>query len=222
MGENTSQKKPVTGFYRQPDRFPFAACEWSDGKIETSSARQYSLVQRCQFTGRYMWYDEFDAAKGLPGDFFSLRRLDFNELYEAFKEFEENGALAPDKRLMLLWEMVHTYNDMYARDCNAPQPSRKEFVRFVDVVLEMQKYGRNDVPLSIKAELFREIGMFSRCISLYEGLPVYGDEDEKEIVDEVKFRAMRGDSAPFVIEQMKYYQSHVRRDTRRCVGRFFD
>ena len=220
MEENRTQD-PISGFYRKTDRFPNADCEWSDGKIETSYERQYSLVQRCQFTGRYMWYDEFDDTKSMAGDFFSLRRLDFNELYDAFRQFEDENSLAPEKRLMLLWEMVHTYNDMYGRKSDAPLPSRKEFVRFVDVVLEMQKYGRHDVPLSIKAELFREIGMFSKCISLYDGLAVYGDDDEKEIVDEVKFRAMHGDSALFVIEDMRYYQSHLRRRTRRCVGRFF-
>jgi hypothetical protein len=63
--------------------------------------------------------------------------------------------------------------------------------------------------------------MFSKCISLYDELAVYGDDDEKEIVDEVKFRAMHGDSALFVIEDMRYYQSHLRLRTRRCVGRFF-
>ena len=104
---------PISGFYRKTDRFPNADCEWSDGKIETSYERQYSLVQRCQFTGRYMWYDEFDDTKSMTGDFFSLRRLDFNELYDAFRQFEDENSLAPEKRLMLLWEMVHTYNDIF-------------------------------------------------------------------------------------------------------------
>lgn len=199
----------------------FRSIEWSDGKLSSLDYNGMTFVQRCPFTGRYLLHDEYKSTFGDNKGFFSVRKLTFNELYDAFRQFEEEKNISDYNRLALLWEAIHSYNDTYWRSCKDEKPSQKEFIRFVDLVLEMQKYPNNDVPLSIKADLYREIGLFPKVLSLYDKYYYDISGEEKEIFDEVVYLASKGVCSPFVIEDIPHYADGLRRRNRTCVARFY-
>lgn len=178
-------------------------CEWSDGKVEIEGYREKSIVQFSKEKNCYVWHDECEESVKLP----------CREVIAAYRQFEENNGLDDRTRLLLLWEIIHTFNDEYRRNSENVNIPTEEAKVFVDTVLAMQKYDNTLVPISIKAELFREAGMFKKCFDFDENNQK--SEDEREIISEIHIRAARGDSRPFIIEDMSFYENR-KRDTKRC------
>lgn len=142
------------------------------------------------------------------------RRYTFHELQEAYRNMK-NSAQPDDERIITqLLEIVHAYNDEFSRGTHPekePQPGDYGF--FVKAVLELQEKGRDVLPASLRAELYREAGMFENCFGFSSH--ACRSRDEKEIMDEVLFRAAHADRRPFIIEQCEFY-----RDKARPVKRF--
>ena len=137
------------------------------------------------------------------------RRYTFHELQEAYRNMK-NSAQPDDERIITqLLEIVHAYNDEFSRGTHPekePQPGDYGF--FVKAVLELQERGKDVLPPSLRAELYREAGMFENCFGFSSH--ACRSRDEKEIMDEVLFRAAHADRRPFIIEQCGYYSSKPR------------
>ena len=182
--------------------------EWSDGRLRCPHKRA-SVVQKSRKTGKFIWYSDY-IAEGVEmkqGD--NAKSYGLNELQEAFHQFKYANKLDDERSLSLFLEIIHAYNDKYHRN---PLVEKKipvpDYMLFIECILEAQKMGKKRLPASMRVELYREAGMFEKCFNFgsADGL----SKDEKEIIDEVLFRAARGDNKPFIIEQCRYYKSHSR------------
>ena len=138
----------------------------------------------------------------------------FHELKEAYRQLQ-NSAQPDDKHIVaLLLEIIQAYNDEYNRDSNMKkEPGPGDYGFFVRSVLELQERGKDVLPASLRAELYREAGMFEQCFAFSSH--DCRTCDEKEIMDEILFRAAHGDCKPFIIEQCEYYSSKPRM-AKRC------
>ena len=186
-----------------------SGCEWSDGKVEIDGYREKTIVQFSKEKNAYVWHDECEECAKLP----------CREVIAAYRQFEEKEQLDDRTRLLLFWEIIHTFNDEYQRDCENVNIPAEEAKTFVDTVLAMQKYDSALVPASIKAELFREAGMFKKCFDFDENSQ--SCEDEREIISEIHIRAARGDSKPFIIEDICFYENRKRNTKRYCFEKLF-
>ena len=139
----------------------------------------------------------------------SFGHSSFHELKEAYRQLQ-NSAQPDDKHIVtLLLEIIQAYNDEYNRDSNMKkEPWPGDYGFFVRSVLELQERGKDVLPPSLRAELYREAGMFEQCFAFSSH--DCRTCDEKEIMDEVLFRAAHGDCKPFIIEQCEYYSSKPR------------
>ena len=109
----------------------------------------------------------------------------------------------------LLLEIVQAYNDEYNRGREAKKSVQfADYEFFVKCILKLQELGKEMLPASLKAELYREAGIFEKCLEFSSA--DCSSRDEKEIVDEVLFRAAHADSKPFIIEHCEYYSSNPR------------
>ena len=139
----------------------------------------------------------------------SFGHCSFHELKEAYRQLQ-NSAQPDDKHIVtLLLEIIQAYNDEYNRDSNMKkEPWPGDYGFFVRSVLELQEKGRDVLPASLRAELYREAGMFEQCFAFSSH--DCRTCDEKEIMDEVLFRAAHGDCKPFIIEQCEFYRNKER------------
>lgn len=188
--------------------FFYNGLEWSDGKVVKSDLGTLCVVHFSKEKGKYVWNDESCG---------NVEKLPFCKLIEAKKELQSQGALDLKKELLLLWEMVFTFNDQYRRGVEDTTIPAEEAKAFIDIVLEMQEFRNSLVPPTIKAELFREAGMFKRCFDFDENR--MENDEESEILSEIHLRAARGDSKPFIIEDIDFYENKFRRVKRNCIER---
>ena len=75
-------------------------------------------------------------------------------------------------------------------------------------IVEIEKKGKNHMPASILAELYREIGMFGKCFEF--DATSADSKDEMELITEIQYRAARGDKRLFIIEHSEYFQENLR------------
>lgn len=134
----------------------------------------------------------------------------FHELQQAYNALCESTTDVDDRRLVtLLLDIVQAYNDEYNRgDSVKKGVAYSDYEFFVKCILQLQEVGKNMLPASLKAELYREAGMFERCLEFSSSNCL--SRDEMEIVDEVLFRAAHADSKPFIIEHCEYYSNSLR------------
>ena len=171
--------------------------EWSDGRVE-GVGREASVVQKSHTTGNYMWLADYMAQGDAIGVENKLEYYGFHDLQEAYHQFEYIGELEDERCVQLLWEIVRAFNDSYRRSSKSPRkkiaPVDSRF--YVRCVLELLKKGGDKMSLFEKMELYREVGMFSKCFKIYE-LEVRGCNTE--MYEELLLRAAHGDSSPFVL-----------------------
>ena len=134
----------------------------------------------------------------------------FRKLQQAYNNLCTSATDIDDKQMVtLLLEIVQTYNDEHYRGCEARKSVQfTDYEFFVKCILQLQELGKDVLPASLKAELYREAGMFEKCLEFSSA--DCRSRDEKEIVDEVLFRAAHADSKPFIIEQCEYYNINPR------------
>lgn len=177
--------------------------EWSDGKVDWGF-KTWPCVQKSLLTGKYVAIEDFEKELGDRYDSSLLQDLSVAELADAFAEIPE-CAVDSKIRIRLLWCIVHKFNDKYRRNPNSPEPTLRELNCFVNAAMAMQRYSPKSVPPSVKAELFRELGLFRHAVAVFAATPYRAEnKEENEIMDEVVLRALRGDSSLFVIEHRRF------------------
>ena len=182
--------------------------EWSDGRL-SCLAKTVSIVQKSPDTGKFVWLGECERRAKELGIEPELQHFGFDELSRAYNEFKPIGKLCEPDAWRLMLEIVHAYNDTYCRGigCKDEIPVN-DYKLFVEVAIELARAGREHLPLSLIIELYREAGMFSKC---FEMKPlIIKSCDESEIIDEILFRAAKGDSTLFLFEEIDYFVRNFR------------
>lgn len=171
--------------------------EWSDGEVE-SRARTASAVQKSRNTGKYMWLADYMAEGESMGVENAPKSYGFNELQQAYRQLESVGELENEHCVQLLWEIVRVFNRTYRRRSKSENPkvTLDDCKFYVDCILELLRRDGDSMPAIEKMELYREAGMFSKCFEVFKSRFRWAD---KEIVDELLFRAARGDSSPYIL-----------------------
>lgn len=136
---------------------------------------------------------------------------DYEKLKEAYRQNTEE--VDNKSHVFSLIKIIQAYNDVFHRYPHLKKEvPAEDYAFFVQCVIEVQKRGRDILPLSYKAELYREAGMFAECLGF--AAENIQDRDEKEIIDEILFLAMKGECRPFIIEECEYYQGNIRKKRR--------
>lgn len=186
----------------------FSCYEWSDGRL-CCSHNIVSVVQKSRRNGQFIWYTDYVDECTELGEKNDAAHYEFHDLREAFYQLTTDNEPENRKYVKLLLEIIHAYNDKYHCTHNSETyiPAT-DIVFFVNCVLEIQKFGKNILSPSIRAELYRQIGMYAKCFE-FESWAGRND-DEREIMAEVMFRAAHYDSKPFIIEHCEYCKNDLR------------
>ena len=118
--------------------------------------------------------------------------LNFQEAREALEQLYESSDLK--RRFTLRLYVLYAYNDMYGRSGVIPLDGSEDQLFFEENCREMIKMERT-IP-TLRAELYREIGEFDKCIEYLDSLEPAG-EHENKVRELIKERALIGDRAVF-------------------------
>ncbi len=158
----------------------FGAMQWSDLYQYAPMLPRLSPVQKCPNCNGYFLlsqakkcYEDDHKGHGETG------RLTFEEIKEALSLLEDE-SLSKEDQFSIRFEFLHRYNDafrayvedFYEDDTEIQFPERDEAdVRLHQtnlraLIVLMDETNEKEIPLI--AELYREAGMFEKCISLLD------------------------------------------------------
>ena len=118
--------------------------------------------------------------------------LNFQEAREALEQLYESSDLK--RRFTLRLYVLYAYNDMYGRSGVIPLDGSEDQLFFEENCREMIRMERT-IP-TLRAELYREIGEFDKCIEYLDSLEP-ASEHENKVRDLIKERALIGDRTVF-------------------------
>ena len=118
--------------------------------------------------------------------------LNFQEAREALEQLYESSDLK--RRFTLRLYVLYAYNDMYGRSGVIPLDGSEDQLFFEENCREMIKMERT-IP-TLRAELYREIGEFDKCVEYLDSLEPAG-EHENNVRELIKERALIGDRTVF-------------------------
>jgi hypothetical protein len=118
--------------------------------------------------------------------------LNFQEAREALEQLYESSD--EKRRFILRLYVLYAYNDMYGRSGVIPLDASEDQLFFEENCREMIKMERT-IP-TLRAELYREIGEFDKCIEYLDSLEP-ASEHENKVRDLIKERALIGDRTVF-------------------------
>ena len=118
--------------------------------------------------------------------------LNFQEAREALEQLYESSDLK--RRFTLRLYVLYAYNDMYGRSGVIPLDGSDDQLFFEENCREMIKMERT-IP-TLRAELYREIGEFDKCVEYLDSLEPAG-EHENKVRELIKERALIGDCTVF-------------------------
>ena len=118
--------------------------------------------------------------------------LNFQEAREALEQLYESSDLK--RRFTLRLYVLYAYNDMYGRTGVIPLDGSEDQLFFEENCREMIKMERT-IP-TLRAELYREIGEFDKCVEYLDSLEPAG-EHENKVRELIKERALIGDCTVF-------------------------
>ena len=118
--------------------------------------------------------------------------LNFQEAREALEQLYESSDLK--RKFTLRLYVLYAYNDMYGRSGVIPLDGSEDQLFFEENCREMIKMERT-IP-TLRAELYREIGEFEKCVEYLDSLEPAG-EHENKVRELIKERALIGDRTVF-------------------------
>lgn len=121
--------------------------------------------------------------------------LNFYEAREALEQLYESSN--EERRFILRIYVLYAFNDMYGRKGLICPEDSEDYQYFVQNCREMIKMKQTD--LTLRAELYREIGEFEQCISYLDTLEP-GNEIENEVRTLIRQKALNKDRMVFTFE----------------------
>jgi hypothetical protein len=175
----------------------FGATIWSDNKRVAPMLPDISVIQKCPKCRKYYFRTRQEAVFSEDDYSFDRGVLTFPEMKEAFKQLSEEGFKAEKEEANARMMLHHAYNDFYYRENADGKPvEEKDFTLFKDNALWIIEHVLTDGVL--KAEFYREMGMFEEAESALSSLSITEDF-LKDIADKIKERIKEKDSCVFKI-----------------------
>jgi uncharacterized protein HemY len=120
--------------------------------------------------------------------------LNFEEAREALEQLYE---LSNEKRRFILrLYVLYAFNDKYGRERLKYLLDCEDYLYFVENCREMIKMEQTNSTL--RAELYREIGEFDRCVQYLDSLEPAG-EYENQVREQIRQRALDQDRMVFAL-----------------------
>lgn len=120
--------------------------------------------------------------------------LNFEEAREALEQLYE---LSNEKRRFILrLYVLYAFNDKYGREGLKYLLDCEDYLYFVENCREMIKMEQTNSTL--RAELYREIGEFDRCVQYLDSLEPAG-EYENQVREQIRQRALDQDRMVFAL-----------------------
>ena len=168
---------------------------WSDGLYEDTPVRSVSLLQHCPHCGEYYAVDLYDT----PVEECTPLHdgcIGLEELESYLERIEAQGDWVAPKLYM---QYIHMYNDNFRRDgidiCKATYRQARLFSQAILIVAALPS-----VPYNISADLYRQAGMFRKCMDVAGDYSKYLKGECLESLDRTRYLAIIGDTAPFVMK----------------------
>ncbi len=130
--------------------------EWSDGRLPCFG-HTASIVQESRRTGKFIWYTDYVTEGMEMGKSNKASHYGFHKLQEAYHQLKPIGGLDDKRCISLLLEIIRAYNDEFRRNGKkAKKATVCDLHFFTQCILEVENKGKNLLPASIRAELYRE------------------------------------------------------------------
>ena len=181
-----------------------------------------TFAKRSLLTGKYIHITEF---KEKEGEMAFLRNIDesfndFSEAYDAFCDLVQKSSINDSQLLGVLNSLVIMFNKQYSSiRVLRSRTFARDYPRYFLIVRYMLYYN---LPLLIKADLYRQISFFKKSVELLNGVE-FETKFERELCDEIRFRACNNIRHPFMIcdvENLRPYSEDLNRPTN--LDWFFD
>lgn len=145
---------------------------------------------------------------------------DFDEAYDVFCILERKKAMDYQQMLRACNSLVIMFNKQYSSiRVLRSRTFARDYPRYFLIVRYMLYYN---LPLLIKADLYRQISFFKKSVELLNGVE-FKTKFERELCDEIRFRACNNIRHPFMIcdvENLRPYSEDLNRPTN--LDWFFD
>mgnify|MGYP006336809677 FL=1 len=120
--------------------------------------------------------------------------LNFEEAREALEQLYESSN--EKRRFILRLYVLYAFNDKYGREGLKYLLDCEDYLYFVENCREMIKMEQTNSTL--RAELYREIGEFDRCVQYLDSLKPAG-EYENQVREQIRQRALDQDRMVFAL-----------------------
>ena len=120
--------------------------------------------------------------------------LNFEEAREALEQLYESSN--EKRRFILRLYVLYAFNDKYGREGLKYLLDCEDYLYFVENCREMIKMEQTNSTL--RAELYREIGEFDRCVQYLDSLEPAG-EYENQVREQIRQRALDQDRMVFAL-----------------------
>ena len=175
----------------------FGAELWSDNKRIAPMLPEISLVQKCPKCGKYYIRTRQKVIHSDKGWCFEKGILSFEEMKEAFYQFQAQGFDDDKEEINIRMMLHHAYNDYYHRNDAATIVDEEDWKLFHENGLWLIKNLITDDVM--KAEFYREIGEMETAKSILNSIHVKEDF-LKNIADEILSRINSNDNKVFRIQ----------------------
>ena len=174
----------------------FGARYWSDNKQDAPMLPQVSYVQKCHKCGKYYILARQKVKYADDGWSFELGNLNYLETVEAFNQLNTEGFNDLNEECNVRLLMLHTYNDCFFREetSNRPTEHDKHFM-CENILWLIDNWAQDEI---LKAELYREAGIFDKSLEILNCVNV-ADDFLVKIKTEIIKRAHNNDSMVFEI-----------------------
>lgn len=120
--------------------------------------------------------------------------MNFEEAREALEQLYESSN--EKRRFILRLYVLYAFNDKYGREGLKYLLDCEDYLYFVENCREMIKMEQTNSTL--RAELYREIGEFDRCVQYLDSLEPAG-EYENQVREQIRQRALDQDRMVFAL-----------------------
>ena len=120
--------------------------------------------------------------------------LNFEEAREALEQLYESSN--EKRRFILRLYVLYAFNDKYGREGLKYLLDCEDYLYFVENCREMIKMEQTNSTL--RAELYREIGEFDRCVQYLDSMEPAG-EYENQVREQIRQRALDQDRMVFAL-----------------------
>lgn len=181
-----------------------------------------TFARRSLFTGKYLYITEFEEKEGEVAFLSNVDDSfnDFSEAYDAFCALEQKSSINDSQFLGVLNSLVIMFNKQYSSiTVLRSKTFACDYPKYFRIVRYMLCY---DLPLLIKADLYRQISFFKKSVELLNSVR-FKTKFECELCDEIRFRACNNIRHPFMVcdvDNLRPYSRDLNRPTN--LDWFFD